>query len=98
MKTETQEFLRLQDYEGSIEAEETIAQLENSLGSQIDYVFDDMCKELGEETTDDAVEQYLDNHSHIEGVIGWKCLQYDSEEEQFREEDLAWREITNWDR
>lgn len=97
MRTETQDFVNLQDYEGSIEAEETIAQLRDALGDDIDTVFNDMYKKLGADTTDDAVEAYLNNVSHIEELIGWKCLQYSSPEEQDREEELAWREITEWD-
>lgn len=97
MKTETQDFVNLQDYCGSDDAERTIAKLADRLDDDIDIVFNDMYKELGVVTTDDAIEDYLSDDDHIEKLIGWKCLHYSSPEEQDYEEELAWKEITEWD-
>lgn len=97
MRTETQDFVNLQDYEGSMEADRVIGRLRNVLDDDIDIVFNDMYKVLGKETTDDAVEAYLEDEAHIEKVVGWKCMQYDSPDEQDYEEELAWREIIEWD-
>lgn len=95
MKTETQEFKSLQEYEGTIEADKVIRRLIDT--NCTDDVYDDMCKTLGDETTDDEVEDYLADTGHIEDVVGWKCIQYDSPEEQDEEESLAWDEICYWD-
>ena len=97
MKTETQEFKSLQEYEGSIEADKVIGRLIDTIGNGIDDVYDDMCKELGNETTDDAVEDYLADTSHIEEIIGWGCIRYESPEEEEEEERIAWAEICDWD-
>lgn len=97
MKTETQDFVNLQDYEGSPEAEQVTMRLYDILGEDIDIVFNDMYEKLGKVTTDEKVEAYLEDSRHIEDVVGWKCLQYESRQEQDEEERLAWEEITDWD-
>lgn len=97
MKTETQEFKSLLDYEGSTEIEGIIMRLDDVLGQNICIIEDDMVRKLGKETTDAAIEDYLTYTKHIEDLVGWECMRYDSPEEQFQEEDLAWKEITDWD-
>ena len=97
MKTESQEFVKLQDYCGSDDAERTINTLYEHLGDGIDDIYCDMLTTLGEETTDEDVEDYLSDDDHIERLIGWKCLHYSSAEEQDYEEELAWKEIIDWD-
>lgn len=97
MKTESQEFNSLLDYCGSDEAEKTINALYDHIGDGIDDIYCDMLTVLGEETTDEAVEEYLSDDDHIEKLIGWDCIRYSSEDEQDYEEELAWREICEWD-
>jgi 23S rRNA U2552 (ribose-2'-O)-methylase RlmE/FtsJ len=97
MKTESQDFVNLQDYEGSIEADKTINRLLETIGDDLDVVFNDMYKKLGKVTTDEAVEDYLADTDNIERVVGWKCIHYDSPEEQDYEEEIAWAEILDWD-
>ena len=97
MKTESQEFKSLRDYEGSTEVEGIIMRLDDVLGQNIYVIEDDMSQKLGKETTDAAIEEYLTDTTHIEDLVGWRCMHYDSPEAQFQEEDLAWKEICDWD-
>ena len=59
MKTETQEFFRLEDYKGNKKAMEAISWMEVWLWD-MKRVYNRMVEELGDETTDEEIGDYLE--------------------------------------
>lgn len=90
MRTETQEFNNLLDYEGS---ESALADIEYiDIRCDIDKVYEGMVRVLGEETTDDAIEDYLADYAK-QVRIEWEGEQEEDEYEQ----KISWDEIIYWD-
>lgn len=90
MRTELQEFNNLLDYEGS---ESALADIEYiDIRCDIDKVYDDMVRVLGEETTEDEVEDYLAQYAK-EVRMEWEGMREEDECEQ----KIAWDEILYWD-
>ena len=99
MKTESQEFLELQKFIPSYsgDCDRILARLTNLLDGDLDVVFNDMYEKLGNETTDEAVEEYLQDTDHICDILGFDFMEYDSKAEQQEEEWMSFEEVAFWD-
>lgn len=96
IRTEDQMFNRLLDYQTTEEVTNIIYALHNRTVHE-DYIFECIVEVLGNETTNDKIDEFLLNRDKMIELVGWNFIDYESFSEQISEDELSWNEISYWD-
>lgn len=91
IKTEDQMFNGLLDYQTTEEVTNIIYALHDRTVHE-DYIFGCIVEALGNETTNDKIDEFLLNRDKMIELVGWNFIDYESYSDQLNEEEDYWND------